>query len=66
MNLVVNGAPYLHGGQGTIAELLAEWRLAPPMTAVMINGEVIRRSQWEPVRLSEGDRVELIVAAAGG
>jgi sulfur carrier protein len=66
MNLVVNGDPHPHNGAGTIAELLAEYRLAPAMTAVMINGEVVRRSQWGAVRLSEGDAVELIVAAAGG
>ena len=66
MNLIVNGSPYPHNGAGTIAALLAENRLAPAMTAVMINGEVVRRSQWDAVRLKEGDAVELIVAAAGG
>ena len=53
-------------GQGTVAELLEELHAAPAMTAVMINGDVVRRSRWESVRLSEGDQVELIVAAAGG
>jgi len=66
VNLIVNGAPCPHNGGGSIAELLAECGLAPAMTAIMINGEVIRRSQWDSVRLSEGDAVELIVAAAGG
>jgi len=66
MNLVVNGAPHLHKGQGSVAELLAEFHAAPAMTALMINGEVVRRSGWESVRLAEGDEVELIVAAAGG
>jgi thiamine biosynthesis protein ThiS len=36
------------------------------MTAIMVNGEVVRRSRWESIRLAEGDQVELIVAAAGG
>ena len=66
MNLVVNGAPHPHAGQGTIAELLAEFHAVPAMTAVLINGEVARRSGWESVRLAEGDEIELIVAAAGG
>jgi sulfur carrier protein len=66
MNLVVNGASHTHDGGGTIAELLAEYRLAPAMTAITINGEIVRRSQWDSVRLAEGDAVELIVAAAGG
>ncbi len=66
MNLTVNGEPYLHAGQGTVAELLQEFRATPAMTALMVNGEVVRRSQWESVRLAEGDEIELIVAAAGG
>ena len=65
MNLVVNGEPYPHSGQGTVAELLEEFRAAPAMTALMINGEVVRRSHWDSVRLAEGDEVEMIVAAAG-
>jgi thiamine biosynthesis protein ThiS len=66
MNLVVNGAAHRHNGRGTIAELLEEFKAAPAMTAILINGEVVRRSQWDAVRLSEGDTVELIVMAAGG
>ncbi len=66
MNLVVNGAPHPHQGQGTVSELLVEFHAAPAMTALMVNGEVVRRSRWESVRLAEGDEVELIVAAAGG
>ena len=66
MNLAVNGKPHAHQGQGTIVELLEEFHVAPAMTAIVINGEVVRHSRWETVRLAEGDQVELIVAAAGG
>ncbi len=66
MNLIVNGEPYRHMGQGTIAELLEEFHAAPAATALMIDGEVVRRSRWDSVRLAEGDEVEMIVAAAGG
>jgi sulfur carrier protein len=66
MNLAVNGSPHIHQGRGTVVELLEELKAVPAMTAIMINGEVVRRSRWEAVRLAEGDEVELIVAAAGG
>ncbi len=66
MNLVVNGAPHAHAGRGTIADLLEEFHLAPAMAAIILNGEVVRRSQWDAITLREGDHVELIVAAAGG
>ena len=66
LNLVVNGASHLHSGNGTLAELLAEYDATPAMTAILINGEVAPRSRWASVRLAEGDEVELLVMAAGG
>jgi sulfur carrier protein len=34
--------------------------------AVALNGEVVARSRWNEVKLSEGDRVEVLGAVAGG
>ena len=34
--------------------------------AVMVNGDVVRKGSFDSVSLSDGDRVELIVIAAGG
>jgi sulfur carrier protein len=66
MNLVVNDEPHVHNGRGTIGELLQECQADPSRTAIMINGDVVPRSQWESVKLSEHDRVELLVFAGGG
>ena len=66
MNLTVNGDSHIHNGMGTLAELLREYNTEPLRTAVMVNGEVIRREKWDGVRLSEGDQVELLTFAAGG
>ncbi len=35
-------------------------------TAVALNGEVVPRSGWETTALTEGDRVEVLVAVQGG
>ena len=66
MNLVVNGEPHHHNGRGTIGELLLECQADPSRTAIMINGDVVLRSQWESVKLSECDHVELLMFAGGG
>jgi len=66
MNLVVNGEAYRHNGQATISDLLRECRAEAGRTAVMVNGDIVRKSSFDSVRLSDGDRVELIVIAAGG
>ena len=66
MDLVVNGEAYRHNGQATIADLLRECRAEAGRTAVMVNGDVVRKSRFDAVSLSDGDRVELIMIAAGG
>jgi len=34
--------------------------------AVALNGEVVGRSRWSDVKLTEGDRVEVLGAIGGG
>ena len=66
MDLVVNGDVYHHSGQGTIVELLQEYKAEVGRTAIMVNGEVVSKSRLDSVKLSDGDQVELITIAAGG
>ena len=68
MNLVVNGSSVEVGDDRTVADVVA--RVAPGRaargTAVALNGEVVPKAQWPSVRLSEGDRVEVLHAIGGG
>jgi sulfur carrier protein len=66
MVLLVNGQPHNLAGEGRIADLLREVGCDPGRTALMLNGEVVRRDAWDGVRLQENDRVELLVFAGGG
>jgi thiamine biosynthesis protein ThiS len=66
MELTVNGESHRHEGDGTIEALLDEMGSRPDRTAVMINGDVVPREQWDGVCLGEGDTVELLVFAGGG
>ena len=34
--------------------------------AIALNGEVVPRSEWPEASLTDGDRVEVLVAAQGG
>ena len=50
----------------TVAELIA-WRNIPMGgTAITINDRIVRKSDRESTRLSDGDRVVVISAAFGG
>ena len=66
MDLVVNGQPHRHSGQGTIPELLQECQADAARTAVMVNSEVVPRARWDSARLCESDHVEILVFVGGG
>lgn len=50
----------------TVAELLVLLGKAPVGIAVACNESVVRRSDYAVRALSEGDRIEIIQAVAGG
>ncbi|MFC1467740.1 sulfur carrier protein ThiS [Verrucomicrobiota bacterium] len=66
MNLLVNGEPHKHGGNGSIVALLEECGANAGRVALMVNGAVVARGSWDEVTLQEDDRIELLVFAAGG
>jgi sulfur carrier protein len=54
-------------GQGrSIADVLALLAVETRGVAVARNGDVVPRSQWSDVKVIEGDRIEIVTAAAGG
>ena len=50
----------------TVAELVARWCPSPRGIAVARNGEVVPRSAWAGTVVADGDRIEIVTAAAGG
>jgi thiamine biosynthesis protein ThiS len=66
MQLVVNGAEYVHQGDGTLAALLSELGAKPAQVALMLNGRVLTRAERNGVKLQQGDTVEVLTIAAGG
>jgi sulfur carrier protein len=50
----------------TVAELLARLQAPERGIAVAKNDRVVRRAHFAQERVSEGDRVEIIKAVAGG
>lgn len=66
MQLTVNGDPYRYRGDGSVAAFLKEYGAEGKRLALMINGDLIPSGEWETTQLAEGDRLELLVFAAGG
>ncbi|MES2356402.1 MAG: sulfur carrier protein ThiS [Pseudomonadota bacterium] len=65
-SVIVNGKPYQFDHPLTLAELLQQMTLAGKRIAVEKNGSIVPRSSFENATLSNGDRLEIVVAVGGG
>ncbi len=68
MQVVINGERQELPAGATVAVVVASLATAPEGrgVAVALEGEVIPRSSWQSTQLSDGDRLEVLVAVQGG
>ena len=66
MNIVANGKPREVANESTIGDFLRGLGWKPEWVVVEHNGEPVERSRLGELRLSEGDRLEVVRAVAGG
>jgi sulfur carrier protein len=61
----VNGED-VGGSFDSVSSLIGFLAIETRGVAVALNGEVVRRGDWDATTLSDGDAVEIVNAAAGG
>lgn len=68
MNVIVNGEPRAVPADATVATVVALLDVAPDCrgVAVALDGEVVRRGEWDSVALRDGATVEVLAAIGGG
>lgn len=66
VEMIANGRSYRVDLDTTVAEFIRSRGLDPRFVVVELNGEPLERERYEVVALSEGDRLELVRAVAGG
>lgn len=66
INLIANGTPHEHTGDGTIAALLTELGAKPEHSAVTVNGDLVVSKDWKTFTLKDGDTVEVLTFVGGG
>ncbi|MBI5891174.1 MAG: sulfur carrier protein ThiS [Nitrosomonadales bacterium] len=62
----INGEPRQLSGNPTVAALIEEMGLAGKRIALERNGEIVPRSTFAIRQLSDGDKLEIVVAVGGG
>jgi sulfur carrier protein len=66
IHVTLNGAPREFPAPLTFAQLLHEMALAGRRLAIERNGEIVPRSRFAEAQLSDGDRIEVVMAVGGG
>lgn len=66
MQIICNGRQQVIDQGTTLADLLADLQLPADSVVAEINKKIIDRDQYETLKLSQGDQVELIRFVGGG
>ena len=66
MQIKLNGETKDVADGTTLLSLVEQLSLAPERLAVELNQEVVARAEWPDVKLSDGDRVEIVHFVGGG
>jgi sulfur carrier protein len=66
MQILLNGEARALESAATVAELVESLGLAGRRIAVEVNEEIVPKSEHGGIRLTEGDRVEVVHAIGGG
>jgi len=67
MNLVVNGNNTDMTDSLTVSELLTKEDVKmPQMVSVELNGQILKRSEFETTKLKDDDKVEFLYYMGGG
>nr|WP_255555682.1 sulfur carrier protein ThiS [Enterovibrio paralichthyis] len=62
----MNDALYIPVTATDLSSLIAELSLPEQAVAIAVDGDIISRSQWQDTPLTEGIRVAMFQAIAGG
>ncbi len=66
MKATINGESREIRGEATVERILSDLRIPLAGTAVAVNDRVVPKGEHATYRVREGDRIEIIVAVAGG
>ncbi len=67
MKIVMNGQQVNCGDGLTVNELLIEQKVKmPDMVSVELNGQILRRTEFEQTTLKDDDKVEFLYFMGGG
>jgi len=66
MKIIINGKSKEIAGEVNISELLESFSLPKERIAIELNKQVVRRKDWENIKIADADQIEVIHFVGGG
>lgn len=66
MQVIINGRPHRTPATLSLAQAVALLTSAQAGVAAAVNGDIVRRADWDSTSLVDGDQVEVLTAVQGG
>ncbi|MBA2620591.1 MAG: sulfur carrier protein ThiS [Acidobacteria bacterium] len=66
MKVFINGETKEISGETNLNKLLEQFSLPLTRIAVELNKQVVRRADWETIKINEADKIEIIHFVGGG
>ena len=67
MKFIVNGKEIEFDTELTVSELLIEQNVKmPDMVSVELNGQILKKSEFDTKSISDGDKIEFLYFMGGG
>lgn len=65
-NIIVNGEERQFSEKATLSSILDDLGIKPKVMAAALNGEVVKKDQWESCTPKQNDKVEFLHFVGGG
>ena len=66
MKVLINGETKEISNELNLSELLEHFSLPQERIAIELNKEVVRKKDWENIKVNDGDKLEVIHFVCGG
>jgi len=66
MRVVINGETKEIVNKVSLSELLKHFSLPSERIAIELNKEVVRKKDWESIKINDADKIEIIHFVGGG
>jgi sulfur carrier protein len=66
MNVFINGETKEISSEVNLGELLRHFSLPQERIAIELNKEVVRKKDWENIRIKDADKIEIVHFVGGG